>query len=87
MKMGKDEVLRSLNGISFDALGDVIWRELDAFDNSPTDMAKYVTVCLEQCETEGEFKAANTMLTALTGWRIETLVRMAREAEELEVNE
>jgi len=72
------ETKRILSEIDYDDLGDVIWEELNAYDNSSTDMGRYAILCLEHCETEAEFEAANNMMTALTGWSIESLIKKVK---------
>lgn len=69
-----NEITKFLNGIDFDDFGDLIWEHINDWDNSSTDMGKYTVLVFDECETEGEFKIANAMLTAITGYSIQTLL-------------
>lgn len=66
-----------------DDIGDVIVEAIYEGGDSAAEIGKYVDLVFDDCKTEAEFKIANAMLVAITGWGIETLLnRMGKETAE-----
>lgn len=65
-----------------DKLGEVFFDAVMEEDNTTYEMAKSIIAVFDSCETEEQFKIADGMLTAICGWKFETLVSQINERDE-----
>lgn len=62
-----------------DELGSAVWDAANEPDNSTYDMAKAIKQVLYGCETARDFRIADGMLTAITGYSLESLIRRTEQ--------
>lgn len=60
-------------------LGEVFYDAIQEDDNYTCDMAKGVINVINMCSTPEEFSIADTMLIAICGYSIETLVEEIKD--------
>lgn len=66
-----------------DSIGDAIVDVIYDDSNTSKEIGRHVDLVFDDCKTEAEFKMANAMLIAITGYGIETLLnRMEKETAE-----
>lgn len=73
------EIIRQFQSFDNDILGDEIWAAIDEPNNYAYDMAKYAKLVVDGCMNEREFEIADEMFTAITGWRIRTIIERMKK--------
>lgn len=68
-------------------LGNAIYDAFQEEDNYPHEIAKYVINTFFMCQTEQELKIADSMLTAVCGWNLESLIQRVKEMETIQQEE
>ncbi len=79
------EIVEECQKIDFTDFGEAIFNAVNESDNYLRDIGSRTLFAIDRCKTEREFDLVNRMFTAITGWRIETIINRVMENEEREV--
>lgn len=75
-----EDAYNEINHFS-EKIGEVVYDEV--FDGNPTtEIGKYVVLTFKECETERDFKIANDMLCAITGWNLDSIIERIKERDD-----